>query len=126
MSRLDLVAELAATLDVVDADLEQLTSPEFARGLELWPDSITEAMEELLALRIVMRRAVELMPEHAKALRDLYSTERTQAHWDPPRYPILPLLPETLERMDATAEILRRERILNRELDHAMWLRVDN
>lgn len=126
MSRFDLVAELAATLDIIDADLAEMTSAEFDRGGDLWPDIITKAMEELLALRTVLRRAVELMPEHAKALRDLYSTERTRAHWDPPAYPPAPLLPETLERIGEMTEILRRERLLDRELDRAVSLRVDN
>ena len=115
----ELVLELASTLAAVGDDLGGLLDATSETGDELWPTSIIEAMEELLALRATLRKAVEMAPEMRPALVRAFRSARAEADWDPPRFPTLPMLPETIERIEAVEEHLRRERLLDRELDRA-------
>lgn len=121
MSNLDIIAELAAVFDRVESDIDGLANAD--NGLrELWPDEIILAMEELLALRIVMKRAVKLMPEHRPELVRLFTHQRASVEWESPPFPPLALLEETTDAVAAAVERVRRERLLNRDLDDACWM----
>lgn len=114
----DLAVELAAALIAAMRELDGIGSAE--GGLvELWSPEIIGDMEELKALRLTMRRAVELMPDHRPELVELFTKERAAAHWEPPPFPPLSLLPEIVDRVEGTLEHLRRERLLDRDLDEA-------
>jgi hypothetical protein len=112
---LELAATLARALDVVDRDLTAMADI----GADLWPPKIVEAMEQNIALKVAMKRAVELMPEHREELKALYLYVFGQAHWDESYVPP-PILPETLEYLTVTAEFLRRQRLMDSALDDAL------
>jgi hypothetical protein len=113
-SDLEVAAMLARALDVVDRDLTAMADI----GADLWPPKIVEAMEQNIALRATMKRAVQLMPEHRDELKALYLEELGKAFWDESYVPP-PILPETIEHLAATAEFLRRRRLMDSALDDA-------
>jgi hypothetical protein len=112
---LELAATLARALHVVDCDLTAMADI----GADLWPPKIVEAMEQNIALKAAMKRAVELMPEHREELKALYLRELGAAFWDESYVPP-PILPETLEHLAATAEFLRRQRLMDGNLDDTL------
>jgi hypothetical protein len=111
---LELIGDLAGAFDVVGNDLAAMSEI----GADLWPPKIVEGMEQCIALKATMKRAVELMPEHRDELKELYRRELVDAHWDESYVPP-PVLPETLEHLAGVSELLRRRRLIDSAVDAA-------
>lgn len=111
---LEVAVMLACALEVVARDLESMSEI----GADLWPPKIVEGMEQSIALKETMKRAVQLMPEHRDELKTVYLEAFGKAHWDESYVPP-PILPETREHLAATAEFLRRQRLMDSTLDSA-------
>lgn len=111
----ELVVLLDHALEATELDLEAVNGE--GEGGDLWPGEIVAAMEELLALRAAMKRAVELSPGHREELKRIFRQERAQAIWNPPPFPDFELLPETTTQITQAREQLRRTRLFDDALD---------